>query len=106
MRVKVREKIGAKTLHILSHVRLTDHSLIISVRCLYVHDFGLMRIGQHRYFPEDTTYAVSFAAMVSINYCNLIEIVRTIFYKIVFMGPSEGPLFLEVEHSYSPGTEL
>jgi hypothetical protein len=36
----------------------------------------------YRYFPEDTTYAVQFMVMVTINVYNSVEIVLTVFKKI------------------------
>jgi hypothetical protein len=33
-------------------------------------------------FSEDTTYAVLFREMVSLNYCNLIKVIRDILEKI------------------------
>jgi hypothetical protein len=62
----------------------------------------------HHYCPEDTTYALLFKDMASINYWNLIRTVRAALEKIaiLFLSPPEWSLFLELECSYSPGTDL
>jgi hypothetical protein len=73
---------------------------------------GILCLGpysMYHYFPEDTTHAILIAEMVSINHWYLKKIIRAIFKKIydfVFWGPSEGPLFLELECSYLSGTDL
>jgi hypothetical protein len=50
----------------------------------------------YHYVPDDTTYALLFGGIVSINHRNLIKVVRAAFEKIAIWkgGSSEGPLFL------------
>jgi hypothetical protein len=63
----------------------------------------------YSYFPEDTTYEVLVREMVYINYLNLNKTIRTVFNNITILslgGPSEGPLFLELEYSHLPGSNL
>jgi hypothetical protein len=56
-----------------------------------------------------TTSEVLFQSMISINYWNLIKIIKSPFQEnrhFVFWGTFEGPLFLGLECSYSSGTDL
>jgi hypothetical protein len=111
-----RLKIGAKTLNILSHIRLVLSTLpwklnqLLLSRPLLLAEYRitiksvwsvkpvsrklifLVRdpLRLYRYFPENT--ANLFWDMVSINWYNLIKIVGPVFkiIAILFWGPSEG----------------
>jgi hypothetical protein len=84
---RINRKISGNTLYMLPHIRIW---------------------ATYHYFPEGTTYAVSFKATVSIKYQNLIQNGGIVFKKtaIVFGVCHEGPLFLELECSYSLCTFL
>jgi hypothetical protein len=60
------------------------------------------------YFPEDTSYAVPFKALVPINYWHLIKNITNFLEQIspFLRVPSEGILFLELQCSFSPDTDL
>jgi hypothetical protein len=61
------------------------------------------------YLGEDTAYAVLFRALISKNTLNLTRIFTAVFEKVAtlpFGGLSDGPLFFELECSYSPSVDL
>lgn len=63
----------------------------------------------YNYFVKNINYTVSFRDMASINYWNLIRIVRIILEKIAILfllGPFEGLPILQLESSYSPCSDL
>jgi hypothetical protein len=61
------------------------------------------------YLLEDSTYAVSFRVMLSIEQLHLIKIVNVIFKKVTVLclgAPVKAPCFFEPECSYPPGINL
>jgi hypothetical protein len=68
------------TLHIISYIILIGHSLIIWAHC------PVWAARRCKFFPKKPL-------MASINYLNLIKIVRAVFGKnrnFIFVGPWEG----------------
>jgi hypothetical protein len=90
-----------KALHIRSHIRLTltmlpwkwNRPLLTSywisktIKSVQPEKLNLWKtkFSFSHYPPKDTTYAVSFREMVSINFRNIIYMIRKLFKKIVIL---------------------
>jgi hypothetical protein len=58
-----------------------------------------------RYFPQDTAYADFYGERLH----KLLKLIKNYFRQnrhFVLWAPSEGPLFLELQCSFVPGTDL
>jgi hypothetical protein len=82
--------VGCKV--ITKEIHLTDKASFFKVNISHLGCWSA-----HYYVLQDTTSATLFREAISLNYWNLIRIIRAIFKKTTFLfwSSSEGPKFLD-----------